>query len=129
MTQGLASSKPGKFPFIPLLIVLFVVGIALAGGGFAFAASQETHDAFCTSCHTQPESTFYQRSIGAKAVDLASFHQPQKGRCIDCHSGQGVTGRMSAELMGARNAFKRFPIFGMRRGVNTPHLIPKIGFS
>ncbi|MGE5224524.1 MAG: multiheme c-type cytochrome, partial [Omnitrophica WOR_2 bacterium] len=29
---------------------------------------------------------------------------PQKTRCIDCHSGPGIFGRMQAELLGARNA-------------------------
>ncbi len=74
--------------------------------GFGFAASQESHDSFCASCHTQPESTFFQRSTGTQAVDLASFHTTQNTRCIDCHSGQGVLGRVQAELLGARNAFK-----------------------
>jgi nitrate/TMAO reductase-like tetraheme cytochrome c subunit len=62
------------------------------------------HDQFCASCHTQPESIFFQRSTGALAVDLASFHTTQKTRCIDCHSGPGLFGRMQAELLGARNA-------------------------
>ncbi len=78
----------------------------MAISGFGFAASQETHDAFCASCHTQPESTFFQRSSGPQPVDLASFHTVQKTRCIDCHSGQGLFGRVQAELMGARNALK-----------------------
>ncbi len=83
-----------------LAIVLFGVG------GFAYAATQETHDSFCASCHTQPESTFVQRSTSAAPVDLASYHTTQRTRCIDCHSGQGPPGRLQAELLGARNAFK-----------------------
>jgi hypothetical protein len=73
-------------------------------GGFVFAATQESHDAFCGSCHTQPESTFLQRSAAAQATDLASFHTAKTTLCINCHSGAGITGRVSAELMGARNA-------------------------
>ncbi len=82
------------------------LAVLLAAGGFTFAATQETRDAFCASCHTQPESTFFQRSTAAQPSDLASFHtaQPATTRCIDCHSGVGVFGRMSAELLGARNA-------------------------
>lgn len=78
----------------------------MAAGGFAFAASQETHDAFCASCHTQPESRFFQRSTATSPIDLASFHTTQSTptRCIDCHSGTGVLGRMGAELLGAHNA-------------------------
>jgi nitrate/TMAO reductase-like tetraheme cytochrome c subunit len=89
-----------------LYILLAGVGLAifLAASGFAFAATQEQHDIFCSSCHTQPESTFYQRSINAQAVDLASVHKADKTRCIDCHSGVGVTGRVKAELLGAHNA-------------------------
>jgi nitrate/TMAO reductase-like tetraheme cytochrome c subunit len=95
-----------KFALIPVLIVAGVVLVMGTAGGFVFAASMESHDAFCASCHTQPESTFYQQSTAAQLVDLASFHTTQKTNCIDCHSGQGVTGRVQAELMGARNALK-----------------------
>jgi nitrate/TMAO reductase-like tetraheme cytochrome c subunit len=91
---------------LALYILLGGVGLAilLTTGGFTFAASQEQRDSFCSSCHTQPESTFYQRSLDANAVDLASFHNQEKTRCIDCHSGIGLTGRIRAELLGAHNA-------------------------
>jgi hypothetical protein len=92
-------------------IFLFVIPLAAAAvailvgvSGFAFAASQEEHDTFCTSCHTQPESTYYQRSIDAQPVDLASAHKAKEVKCINCHSGPGLTGRLQAELLGARNA-------------------------
>jgi nitrate/TMAO reductase-like tetraheme cytochrome c subunit len=87
-----------------LIGILFVV--ALPVGGFAFAATQESHDAFCGSCHTEPESTYLERSTAAQPVDLASYHTTQTTRCIDCHSGKGIGGRMGAELMGAGNAVK-----------------------
>jgi len=87
-----------------VLVGLVALGIFLAAGGFAYAASQEAHDPFCASCHTEPETTYFQRSTDAQAVDLASYHTAQKTRCIDCHSGQGMGGRMQAELLGARNA-------------------------
>jgi nitrate/TMAO reductase-like tetraheme cytochrome c subunit len=90
--------------YLGILAGAIALGVVLATAGFAFAAVNETHDSFCASCHTQPESTFYQRSTDAQAVDLASFHTPQKTRCIDCHSGVGITGRMQAELLGAHNA-------------------------
>lgn len=94
-----------KFP-IPLkyLVLALVVVLTLAGSGFGFAATQESHDLFCSSCHTQPETTYFQRSQAGTAVDLASAHTPHKTRCIDCHSGAGMVGRMSAELLGAHNA-------------------------
>lgn len=90
--------------FAPLLAGIVALGVVLAVGGFVYAAHQESNDAFCSSCHTQPESTFYQRSTDPQAVDLASYHTAQQTRCIDCHSGQGIGGRVQAELLGARNA-------------------------
>src|SRR6266545_3902934 len=100
------SPKRTPFPFIAVLAGLFTLAIVFTTGGFTFAASQEAHDSFCASCHTQPETTFFERSTAGQAVDLASFHSTQNTRCIDCHSGQGVLGRVQAELMGARNAAK-----------------------
>ena len=102
-----ASNSPNKkrIAAIPVIIGAGILLVLVAAGGFTFAATQETHDAFCASCHTQPESTFYQNST-AQPVDLASFHTTQNTLCINCHSGQGVFGRMRAELSGARNAFK-----------------------
>jgi hypothetical protein len=95
--------------WFPIIGGLALVALVLAGGGFAFAATQEQHDAFCASCHTQPETTFYQRSVTAatttgQPVDLASFHATKNTLCINCHSGSGLTGRISAETVGARNA-------------------------
>jgi predicted CXXCH cytochrome family protein len=97
-------TKTGLSPAIKILITLAGVGILVAASGFGYAASRESHDSFCASCHTQPESTYYQREQASQPTDLASAHTPKNVRCIDCHSGAGVTGRMSAELMGAHNA-------------------------
>ena len=95
-------------PKTRLVLYILLIGsglaILLTTGGFTFAATQEQRDSFCSSCHTQPESTFYQRSLDAAAVDLASIHKEKKTRCIDCHSGIGMTGRIRAELLGAHNA-------------------------
>jgi hypothetical protein len=98
--------KLSRKNILPLALVAAFVFVLLSAGGFAFAASQEENDSFCASCHTQPETTYYQRSLDAAAVDLASAHRQESTRCIDCHSGMGVIGRVSAELMGAQNAFK-----------------------
>jgi hypothetical protein len=89
--------------WLPALVILLTVGAILAAGGFAYASTQEGHDAFCAACHSQPESTFFRRSVDAQPVDLASFHTTKGTRCIDCHAGTGVTGRLQAELLGARN--------------------------
>jgi nitrate/TMAO reductase-like tetraheme cytochrome c subunit len=95
--------KPKTFPIFPVLGAVLLAAMLLTASGFAFAYTQEEHDTFCSSCHTQPESTFYQRASGAQAIDLASFHKAKGTRCIDCHSGAGLTGRMQAELLGAHN--------------------------
>jgi hypothetical protein len=105
MKQSSSSSRK-KFPLIPVLVGIFALGLIAAASGFVYAGSQEAHDSFCASCHTQPETTFYARSTAGQAVDLASYHQPQQVRCIDCHSGRGLSGRLSAEMMGANNALK-----------------------
>jgi predicted CXXCH cytochrome family protein len=104
MTIQTSSPRRKRRRLILVLAGVVALGILLAAGGFLFAASQETHDPFCGSCHTQPESTFLQRSTDTQAVDLASYHTTQKTRCIDCHSGPGILGRMRAELLGAHNA-------------------------
>src|SRR5574341_2130323 len=79
-----------------------ILGLLAVGGGIFFsAAHMEENDAFCASCHTQPESTYFNRSQAAQAVDVASFHHGQSVRCIDCHSGSGLVGRMGGMLVGA----------------------------
>ena len=95
----------------PILLIAGLAAVAivvLTVGGFAFAATQEQNDPFCASCHTQPESTFFARSTASAPTDLASFHTTKNVKCIDCHSGVGLSGRLGAELMGARNAFAWF---------------------
>lgn len=80
-----------------LLIVaaLLAIGVVLAGGGLASAIQVENHDAFCASCHTEPETQYYQRSLAAP-VDLASAHKAKDIACIQCHSGPGTSGRLQA---------------------------------
>lgn len=104
MTQAPEPQKKKRFPVIPILAVGLVVVVLLTAGGFAVAATQESHDSFCGSCHSMPEVTFVDRSTAAQPVDLASFHTTKNTACIDCHSGQGIFGRVQAELIGARNA-------------------------
>jgi predicted CXXCH cytochrome family protein len=96
-----------KVLWITVLSIIAVV--ALFGiGSFTFAASMEEKDSFCASCHTEPESTYYARGLQQTPTDLATFHQTKQNRCIDCHSGVGVTGRLVAMAIGARNAAAYF---------------------
>jgi predicted CXXCH cytochrome family protein len=106
MVQKTVTPKKKALPLIPTLVAIAIVGILVAAGGFAFAATQESQDSFCGSCHTQPESTFLQQSTASQAVTLAAYHTPKETHCIDCHSGPGIAGRIQAELLGASNAFK-----------------------
>ena len=87
------------------LVGLFTL-VLLGSGAFLVAAHMEDDDSFCASCHTEPESTFFARTQASQAVDLASAHHltddpTQATRCIDCHSGSGVSGRAAAIALGA----------------------------
>ncbi|MGA9533631.1 MAG: cytochrome c3 family protein [Anaerolineales bacterium] len=77
---------------VVILAVLLGVG---AVAGLGYAANLENHDSFCASCHTQPETKYFQRSQSAP-VDLASVHAAKQVSCIQCHSGSGVSGRLMA---------------------------------
>jgi hypothetical protein len=102
--QHPAGRKP--FLIVSCLVAAAALAIFLGVAAFIYGATQEGHDVFCTSCHSQPETTYYQREVAADAVDMASYHSAGHARCIDCHSGPGVSGRIQAELLGARNAVK-----------------------
>ncbi|MFQ5407458.1 MAG: NapC/NirT family cytochrome c [Anaerolineales bacterium] len=77
------------------------LGLVFLSGGTIYAAHLENQDSFCASCHTEPESTYVERKAAAAASDLATRHNQEGVRCIDCHSGAGITGRLSAMTTGA----------------------------
>jgi predicted CXXCH cytochrome family protein len=87
--------------YVPGLVLL--VGLALSLSAMIYGAHLEGSDAFCASCHTQPESQYFQRTQQTSSVDLASFHQTKATHCIDCHSGSGVTGRLGAFIVGGKD--------------------------
>ncbi len=86
------------------LVLLVPLILVVLGGATAVTAMQfENHDDFCASCHSEPESAYFQREAPA-STDLASFHHTKDVRCIDCHSGPGlVPGRISALTLGAKD--------------------------
>ncbi len=100
-STGLPLSRMWKGFFIVAISGVLVV---LLGG--VTAAHVENKDAFCASCHTEPESTYYRRERASAPVDLASVHAAKGVKCIDCHSGVGVRGRLLAMWLGARDALK-----------------------
>ncbi len=89
-------SRRAGFLLIMLPTALVLLAVLTTGA----ALELENRDAFCASCHTEPEATFYQRTLEAPS-DLASAHSAVGVRCIDCHSGEGLAGRIDALLQGA----------------------------
>ncbi len=103
--RSTAAHKPRKrLPRIAVVAMLVVIGGVLLSAATAVTAMQfENHDDFCASCHSQPESAYFQREA-PDATDLASFHAEKNVHCIDCHSGPGlVPGRISALTLGAKD--------------------------
>ncbi len=82
------------------LIFVFIPSSVLVG------AQLENNDAFCASCHTEPETTYYHRTQGSDLSDLAAFHAGEGVRCIDCHSGEGMNGRLHAMTVGSQDLLK-----------------------
>ncbi|MDD2922136.1 MAG: cytochrome c3 family protein [Anaerolineales bacterium] len=102
-TKPILKILDGRMKFIAwgaAAIVMLIVSSMFVG------TQLENHDSFCASCHTEGETTFYKRSLAAdKPVDLASFHTAKAARCIDCHSGGGITGRIGGLMTGATDTF------------------------
>ncbi len=92
----------------PLTVGVSLAGFCLlallgAGGGVALALNLENHDSFCASCHTEPESRYFQQSQDTSAPTLASFHTQKGVACIDCHSGSGPFGRVTGLSQGSQD--------------------------
>jgi len=102
-THKKRSKSTIKRTFFALPIALILIAPLIVAGVVSAGAMQfENRDSFCASCHTEPESGYYQREAAAP-VDLASFHATKNTRCIDCHSGKGYPGREAALILGARD--------------------------
>lgn len=101
-----------------LMIVggIFLVGLLFLSFGFVGGTLLEEHNDFCASCHTAPESTYYNRSVAAiadtnaKITDLATFHfhqaagQNEAFQCISCHRGDSSLGdRIQTLWLGAKD--------------------------
>ncbi len=86
-------------------IVLILFGLVVPVTAMQF----ENRNSFCASCHTEGEQTFYDRSLAAKPVDLASIHNIKgQARCIDCHTGPGIIGRYGGLMAGATDLISYF---------------------
>ncbi len=96
-----APKTRSRFALAGLIIgVLLIIGVT---GGTAYALQLENRDEFCASCHTQPETQFYQQSLDKNLVTLAAFHTQKQVRCIDCHSGGGIFGRSEGLSQGTQD--------------------------
>jgi predicted CXXCH cytochrome family protein len=79
-------------PFIVLGLVIGVI-LLLPAVGVGASIWLENQNSFCASCHTEPETKYYQQSLLANPATLAAFHSQKKILYIDCHSGAGPLGR------------------------------------
>ncbi len=108
-----------RLPDWRVLAGLLLLGVIAAAGGVSIVSANEQNDSFCGSCHTQPETTYLARfdtALTGQADDLAAFHHrqlyprnsptAQHIRCIDCHVGEGVTGRTVVVSLAAWDALK-----------------------
>jgi hypothetical protein len=87
-----------------LVVVIIAIVLStplLTVGGIGVSLVLENQDAFCASCHTEPESKYYNQSIQKNPATLAAFHTLNKTGCIDCHSGGGALGRAQGLQQGA----------------------------
>ncbi len=103
----------------PLIVGgLFVLLVVFSGVGFVTASTLEDRDTFCISCHTAPETTYYNHAYIAldnptlPVTDLASAHyllskqhNKEPFACIQCHRGDSSLGhRVAAITLGARDS-------------------------
>jgi predicted CXXCH cytochrome family protein len=83
--------KLNKLVIAPGVVIGVLVVLAIGGAGVSLLL--ENQNSFCASCHTEPESKYYQQSLQTNVTTLASFHNQKQTNCIDCHSGGGPLGR------------------------------------
>ena len=87
-----------------LVAIVAVIGVfVLMVGGVGVSLALENQDIFCASCHTEPESEYYQQSTQPNPTTLAAFHTHKQTACIDCHSGSGALGRSEGLVQGAHD--------------------------
>lgn len=70
---------------------------------YTVGVQYESDDAFCASCHVEPESAYYRESLREPPPTLAAFHAELQTRCIDCHSRAWIPGRLWAQWGGLQN--------------------------
>jgi hypothetical protein len=100
------------------LLAALAVGLVAAPAGFVASDRIEQDNDFCNACHLSPGVPLH-REIrsdfdAAPAATLAAAHAragvDQAGakrefRCIDCHGGTSLHGRLRVKALAARDAF------------------------
>lgn len=113
--QRPAQPKRRRWPAI--LAIGFVAVIIMGGLSFVVASTLEDHDTFCTTCHTAPETTYFNRAYLSldnpknMPLDLASWHylnaqskQLTPFSCITCHRGDAqLPDRLQTLALGGRD--------------------------
>lgn len=106
----------------PLYLGAVVLAFIVIGGlSFVVVSALEERDSFCTSCHTTPETTYFNRAYIAldnpadPIPDLATAHYVQAStesdtdagtpfKCITCHRGDAsLSHRVSTLALAARD--------------------------
>jgi hypothetical protein len=98
--------------FFTLLLMLGGIGLIVAGVAFVGGTILEEQDSFCASCHTVPETTYFERTTAlladtsAPISDLATqhYHLNDTFQCIQCHRGTAsLSDRIQTLALGARD--------------------------
>lgn len=72
MPDQIDLEKKKRPRIVYVIIALAVFGALFTVAGFTFAATQEQHDSFCASCHTQPEINLF-RAVDCHAANRSGF--------------------------------------------------------
>jgi hypothetical protein len=116
MDENAVAVAPKRRIHWPVILIAVLLGMIVLGGlGFVTTSALEEHDVFCTSCHTIPETTYYNRAYIAldhrtdPIPDLATQHYVSSDgepfKCISCHRGDGSLGnRISTTLLAGRDS-------------------------
>src|SRR5258708_3605524 len=112
-------AQPPRRKRWPIIAAIgFFVLIVIGGAGFVTATALEEHDTFCISCHTVPETTYFNRAyisldnlndqvpdLATAHYNLSKLHGKSDFACIDCHRGDSSLGqRVSTLALGGRDA-------------------------